>query len=85
MSERVQTLLLDARRYQDSIISLAEIHRPGVIAMLIRHQRCVLSKVFLMPQVPNHGDTQACQGITPVPGWLYMVWEPTRNYVPFYP
>ena len=54
MTQTVQALLLDARRYQDSIISIAEIHRPGVIAMLIRHQGRVLSEVGFFPQVLDH-------------------------------
>ena len=56
VSERVQALLFYASCCQDSVITLAEIYRPGVISMLVRYQGRVLSEVCLFPQVLYHGD-----------------------------
>ena len=52
----MQAFLLYARRYQYSVIALAEIYWPGVVAVLIRHQGRVLSEVGFLPQVLDHGD-----------------------------
>ena len=54
MSERVQTFLLYPCCRKYPVITLSEIHRAGVVTMLIRHQRCVLSEVCLFPQVLDH-------------------------------
>ena len=54
--ERMQAFFLNPRRSQDTVVTLAEIHRPGVVAMLIRHQERVLPKICLCSQVLDHGN-----------------------------
>ena len=56
MSERVQPFLLYPCCRKYPVITLAEIHRPSVIAMFIRHQGPFLSEVCFLPQVLDHGD-----------------------------
>ena len=68
MTQTVQALFLDSRRCKDSVISLAEIHRPSVVAMLVWHQWRVLSEVRFFPQVPNHGDCRVVQRHGPFAG-----------------
>ena len=73
MSERVQALLLDSSRCKYPVIALSEIHRPSVIAMLIWHQRRVLSKVSFFPQVLDHGDGCVIQRHTSLAGCRFQL------------
>ena len=52
----MQAFLLYARRYQYSVIALAEIYWTGEVAVLIRDQGCVLSELGFFPQVLDHGN-----------------------------
>ena len=58
----MQTLFLYPCRYQNAVVPLAEIYRPGVVAMLIWHQGRVLPEVGFLSQVLDHGDGRVVEG-----------------------
>ena len=56
MPERMQALFLNPSSYQNTVVTLSEIHWPGVISMLIRYQGHVLPKN--MPLFASPGSWQ---------------------------
>ena len=57
VSDRMQTLPLDARRFENAVVASAEVHRARVVAMLVGDERRVLTEVPLCAQVEDriHG------------------------------
>ena len=56
VADRVQPLLLDARRFEDAVVAATEVHRACVVAMLVGNQRRVLAEVTLRAQVEDGVD-----------------------------
>ena len=51
VSDRVQALLLDACRFEDAVVSPAEVDGARVVAFFVGDQGCILSKVAFGSQV----------------------------------
>lgn len=54
--DRVQPLLLDACRVEDTVVAASEVHGAGIAAVLVGDQGCVLAEVSLRSEVEDCVD-----------------------------
>ena len=52
MSEAVETFLLYPSSFQNPVVPLAEVHRPGVAALLVAHEGRCGAEIALLAQLP---------------------------------
>ena len=68
VSEGMEPPLFQASRFQDAVVSLSKVYRPGITSVFIRDERGVLSEVSLRSQIQDGLYRSLVEGHIPLAG-----------------
>ena len=68
VSEGMEPPLFQASRFQDAVVSLSKVYRPGITSVFIRDERGVLSEVSLRSQIQDGVYCRLIEGHIPLAG-----------------
>ena len=68
VSEGMEPPLFQASRFQDAVVSLSKVYRPGITSVFIRDERGVLSEVSLRSQIQDGIYCRLIEGHIPLAG-----------------
>ena len=68
VSEGMEPPLFQASRFQDAVVSLSKVYRPGITSVFIRDERGVLSEISLRSQIQDGVYCRLIEGHIPFAG-----------------
>ena len=68
MAEGMESSLLQSSRFQDAVISLPEVYRPGIASVFIRDEWAILSEVPFCSQIQDGVHCRLIEGHIPLAG-----------------